>query len=143
MASKLNPYLNFRDNTREAMQFYQSVFGGQLDMNTFKEFDASEDPSEDDKIMHSQLTADNGIVFMGADTPASMEYRIGTQMAMSLSGDDDAVLTGYYEKLSDGGRITMPLGVSPWGDKFGMFTDKFGIDWLVNITQPQADASQA
>ena len=143
MASKLNPYINFKDNAREAMQFYQSVFGGQLDMNTFKEFDASEDPSEDDKIMHSQLTADNGIIFMGADTPASMEYRIGTQMAMSLSGDDDDLLTGYYEKLSDGGRITMPLGVSPWGDKFGMFTDKYGIDWLVNIAQPQADASPA
>ena len=116
MASKLNPYLNFRDNTREAMQFYQSVFGGQLDMNTFKEFDSSEDPSEDDKIMHSQLTAETGIVFMAADTPASMEYRIGTNMAMSLSGDDDAELSGYYEKLSDGGRITMPLDVSPWGD---------------------------
>lgn len=143
MASKLNPYLNFRDNTREAMQFYQSVFGGQLDMNTFKEFDSSEDPSEDDKIMHSQLTAENGIVFMAADTPASMEYRIGTNMAMSLSGDDDAELSGYYEKLSDGGRITMPLDVSPWGDKFGMVTDKYGVDWLVNIAQPQADASQA
>ena len=93
--------------------------------------------------MHSELTADNGIIFMAADTPASMEYRIGTHMAMSLSGDDDDLLTGYYEKLSAGGRITMPLDVSPWGDKFGMFTDKYGIDWLVNITQPQADASQA
>jgi PhnB protein len=130
----LNPYLNFRDNTREAMQFYQSVFGGKLDMNTFKDFNASESPSEDDKIMHSQLEADNGIVFMAADTPASMEYRQGTNMAMSLSGDDDAALSGYYEKLADGGKVTMPLEVAPWGDKFGMVTDKYGVDWLVNIS---------
>ena len=135
MSVNLNPYLNFRDNTREAMQFYQSVFGGKLDMNTFKEYNASEDPSEDDKIMHSQLEADNGIVFMAADTPASMDYRQGTNMAMSLSGDDDATLSGYYEKLADGGQVTMPLEVAPWGDKFGMVTDKYGIDWLVNITQ--------
>jgi PhnB protein len=134
MASKLNPYLNFRDNTREAMQFYQGIFGGQLNMNTFKEYNAAEDPSEDDKIMHAQLEADNGIVFMAADTPKSMEFRQGTNMAMSLSGDDDAELSGYYEKLADGGQVQMPLEVAPWGDKFGMVKDRFGVDWLVNIS---------
>jgi PhnB protein len=134
MASKLNPYLNFRDNTREAMQFYQGIFGGELSMNTFKEYNAAEDPSEDDKIMHAQLEADNGIVFMAADTPKSMEFRQGTNMAMSLSGDDDAELSGYYEKLADGGQVQMPLDVAPWGDKFGMVKDRFGVDWLVNIS---------
>jgi PhnB protein len=134
MASKLNPYLNFRDNTREAMEFYQGIFGGELSMNTFKEYNAAEDPSEDDKIMHAQLEADNGIVFMAADTPKSMEFRQGTNMAMSLSGDDDAELSGYYEKLADGGQVQMPLDVAPWGDKFGMVKDRFGVDWLVNIS---------
>src|SRR5215207_10061046 len=130
MATRLNPYINFRDNTRQAMEFYQSVFGGKLDMNTFKEYNASEDPSEDNKIMHAMLEADNGIIFMASDTPNSMEYRPGTDMSMSLSGDDDAELTGYFERLSEGGVIKMPLEVAPWGDKFGMFTDKFGIDWM-------------
>jgi PhnB protein len=138
MKSSLNPYLNFKGNAREAMEFYRSVFGGKLDLNTYKEFHASQNPSEDDKIMHSQLTADNGIVFMGADTPSGMEYRPGTTMSMSLSGDNDEELTGYYRKLSAGGTNVMPLDTAPWGDKFGMFTDKFGIDWMVNISGKKA-----
>lgn len=134
MQSRLNPYLSFSDNAREAMEFYRTVFGGTLQMNTFAEFGASEDPSEDDKIMHSMLEADNGITFMAADTPMSMEHRPGTTMSMSLSGDDDAELSGYFEKLSEDGTVTQPLEAAPWGDKFGMVTDRFGIDWMVNIT---------
>ncbi len=134
MQSNLNPYLNFRDNAREAMEFYKTVFGGKLEMQTFKEYHASQDPSEDNKIMHAVLTADNSIVFMASDTPNSMEYRTGTNMSMSLSGDNEAELRGYYEKLSAGGTIGMPLEKAPWGDIFGMFTDKFGVSWLVNIS---------
>ena len=133
MQSKLNPYLAFRDNAREAMEFYKTVFGGRLDMNTFKEFQASQDPSEDDKIMHSMLEAENGITFMAADTPNSMEYRPGTNMSMSLSGDNEAELRGYFEKVSAGGTVTQPLTKAPWGDTFGMCTDKFGVNWMVNI----------
>src|SRR5215472_2639167 len=134
MQSTLNPYLSFRDNAREAMEFYKTVFGGKLEMQTFKEYHASQDPSEDNKIMHAMLTADNGIVFMASDTPNSMEYRTGTNMSMSLSGDNETELRGYYEKLSAGGTIGMPLEKAPWGDTFGMFTDKFGVSWLVNIS---------
>jgi PhnB protein len=134
MQTNLNPYLSFRDNAREAMEFYKTVFGGKLEMQTFKEFHASQDPGEDNKIMHSMLTADNGIVFMASDTPNNMEYRTGTNMSMSLSGDNETELKGYYEKLLAGGTIGMPLEKAPWGDMFGMFTDKFGVSWLVNIT---------
>jgi PhnB protein len=138
MQSRLNPYLSFRDNAREAMEFYRTVFGGTLDMNTFAEFGASEDPGEDDKIMHAMLEAENGITFMAADTPSSMEHRPGSTMSMSLSGDDDAELSGYFEKLSEGGTVNEPLVEAPWGDKFGMVTDRFGIDWMVNITAQDA-----
>ncbi len=134
MQSKLEPYLSFRDNAREAMEFYKTVFGGKLEMQTFKEFHASQDPSEDNKIMHAQLTADNGIVFMAADTPKGMEYRPGRNISMSLSGDNEAELRGYFNKLSAGGTIGMPLEKAPWGDTFGMVTDKFGVPWLVNIS---------
>jgi PhnB protein len=137
MRSTLNPYLSFRDNARAAMEFYQTVFGGKLTMSTFKEFHASQDPSEDNKIMHSMLEADNGITFMASDTPGNMEYRPGTNMSMSLSGDNAAELTAYYEKLSAGGTIGMPLEKAPWGDTFGMLTDKFGVSWLVNISSPK------
>jgi len=133
MPSVLNPYISFQDNARAAMEFYHAVFGGKLAMNTFKEFHASQDPSEDDKIMHAMLEADNGMVLMGADTPKSMEYRPGTNFSVSLSGEDKAELTTYYEKLSAGGTILEPLAQAPWGDTFGMCVDKFGVNWMVNI----------
>ena len=138
MQTQLNPYISFKDNTREAMEFYKSVFDGKLTVNTFKDFHASQDPSEDDKVMHSVLEADNGIAFMASDTPDRMEYKAGTNYSMSLSGDNEAELSGYFEKLSAGGTVTMPLEKAPWGDTFGMLTDKFGVAWLVNITGQKA-----
>ena len=136
MPSTLNPYLGFRNDARQAMEFYQTVFGGELNMSTFAEYQASEDPAEQDLIMHAQLTTDNGFTLMGADTPSSMEFQPGTNYSISLSGDDDAELRGYWEKLSDGGTIQEPLVEAPWGDSFGMCTDKFGVKWLVNISGP-------
>ena len=136
MQTRLNPYLSFKDNTRDAMEFYRTVFGGKLEMNTFKELNASQDPSEDDKIMHSVLEADNGITFMASDTPDRMDYKPGNNFNMSLSGDNEAELRGYFEKLADGGTVTMPLEKAIWGDTFGMCVDKFGVQWLVNISPP-------
>ena len=138
MQTKLNPYLSFKDNTREAMEFYHTVFGGKLNLSTFKELNASQDPSEDNLIMHSVLEAENGITIMASDTPSRMEYRPGTNMSMSLSGDNKAELTAYFEKLSAGGMVTMPLEKAIWGDWFGMCTDKFGVQWLVNIAGQRA-----
>ena len=138
MQTKLNPYLSFKDNTREVMDFYRTVFGGKLDVSTFKDFHASQDPSEDNMIMHSVLEADNGITIMASDTPSRMEYRVGTNMSMSLSGDNEAELKAYFAKLSAGGMIAMPLEKAIWGDWFGMCTDKFGVQWLVNITAQKA-----
>jgi PhnB protein len=137
MRSRLNPYANFRDNAREAMEFYQSVFGGKLDVNTFKDFGISQDPSDDDKVMHSILEADNGMVLMGADTPKHMEYSAESNISISLSGDDETELRGYFDKLSAGGTELMPMNEAPWRDIFGMCIDKFGIRWLVNVTATQ------
>jgi PhnB protein len=134
MASSLNPYLSFRDNARAAMDFYQSVFGGEVTHSTFAEFQASEDPAEQDKIMHSALTTPSGFSLMAADTPNSMELPAASSISVSLSGDDEAELTGYWEKLIDGGAVMMPLDKAPWGDSFGMVTDKFGTTWMVNIS---------
>ena len=134
MTIRLNPYLLFRDNAREAMDFYQSVFGGEMTRTTFAEFHASEDPDEQDKIMHSMLETPSGFVLMGADTPNSMDLSAGTNYSVSLSGDDDAELRGYWEKLSAGGTVNMPLNKAPWGDSFGMCVDQFGVTWLVNIS---------
>ena len=133
MPSILNPYLNFRAQAREAMDFYQSVFGGTLQRSTFAEFGMAEDPAESELVMHSQLTTDAGFTLMAADVPQRMELKEGAQISISLSGDDEAELSGYYERLADGGRVIEPLAKAPWGDSFGMLVDRYGIQWLVNI----------
>jgi PhnB protein len=138
MPTILNPYISFKDNARQAMEFYQTVFGGKLALSTFKEFHASQDPSEENKIMHAMLEAENGITLMGADTPNSMPYTPGTSISISLSGENQAELTSYYEKLSAGGTVVEPLTKAPWGDTFGMLVDRFGINWMVNIAGPKA-----
>ena len=139
MKAQLNPYLSFKDNTREVMEYYKSVFGGELVLRTFKDFKASKDPSEDDLIMHSVLEVSSDLMFMASDTPVRLEYKPGNNFSMSLTGDDEAKLSDYFEKLSQGGNITMPLEKSMWGDKFGMVIDKYGIQWLVNISQNKED----
>lgn len=133
MSTVLNPYLGFRDTAKDAMSFYQSVFGGELTRSTFAEFQASEDPAEQDKIMHSMLKTDGGLVLMASDTPNGMEHTPGGSHSVSLSGEDEAELRGYWDKLSDSGTVAMPLERAPWGDSFGMCVDKFGITWMVNI----------
>lgn len=138
MPSKLNPYISFKDNAREAMEFYRTVFGGELTTSTFKDGGVPHDPSEADKLMHAMLIADNGITLMAADTPSSMQHSTGASISISLSGDNEAELTGYWEKLADGATIREPLKQAPWGDTFGMLTDKFGIEWMVNIAGKKA-----
>jgi len=140
MKTLLNPYISFNGNAREALEFYKSVFGGELALNTFKEGGMPHDSDEAEKIMHGMLEADNGITFMASDTPSGMEYHDGARISISLSGDDEQELTGYFEKLSADGTIAEPLAKAPWGDSFGMFTDKFGVNWMVNIAGPKADA---
>lgn len=137
MASRLNPYISFKDTARPAMEFYKSVFGGELTIGTFGEMGGSKDAADKDLVMHAQLIAPNGYWLMGSDTPAHMEYRPGGNISVSLSGDDEAALNDYWAKLSDGATILQPLTKAPWGDSFGMLADKFGITWLVNISTPK------
>ncbi len=137
MSIKLNPYLGFRDNAKEAMEFYQSVFGGELTLSTFGEFQASEDPAEQDKIMHAMLVTEDGLTLMAADTPNSMKYTPSDSYSVSLSGEDEAQLRRFWEALSAGGTVAMPLEAAPWGDMFGMCADRFGVSWLVNIAGPK------
>ncbi|GAF50017.1 VOC family protein [Rhodococcus wratislaviensis] len=132
MTSRLNPYISFNGDARQAMEFYKDVFGGTLALNTFGEYGAP-DGEGADKIMHAMLESDNGFTLMGADTPPGMEHNPGTNIAVSLSGDDGDLLRGYWAKLADGGSVSVPLEKQMWGDEFGACTDKFGISWMVNI----------
>jgi len=134
MASRLNPYISFADNARQAMEFYRGVFGGELAINTFGEMGGAA-PGDENKIMHAQLETPAGYTLMASDAPAGMPHSEGSSISVSLSGDTDD-LRGYFTKLSEGGSVIMPLEKQMWGDEFGMCVDPFGIQWMVNISQP-------
>ena len=134
MSSRLNPYLSFDGNARQAMEFYGTVFGGEATLSTFGEYGDTSAPGAD-KIMHAQLETPAGYTLMAADTPPGMPFTPGNTITVSLSGDDEDELRGYWDKLSDGGAVALPLEKQMWGDVFGMCTDRFGVAWMVNITQ--------
>jgi PhnB protein len=130
----LNPYLNFRGQAREAMTFYHSVLGGQLDVMTFGDMGGMGVPeNEAGLVMHSALTVSDSVLLMGSDVPSHMEGDFPNGQ-VSLSGDDDATLRGWFEGLSDGGAVGVPLEKAPWGDSFGQLTDRYGVSWMVNIS---------
>lgn len=130
--ANLNPYISFKNDARAAMEFYQSVFGGELQLDTFSSYEGMvQDPSDNDLIMHGQLETPDGFVLMAADTPSGMEYSKPAGISVSVSGDDEAKLEGFWNALADGGSVVMPFDVPPWGGRFGMLRDKFGVDWMV------------
>ncbi|WP_285725502.1 VOC family protein [Psychromicrobium xiongbiense] len=140
MTTRLNPYLNFDGTARDALTYYQGVFGGELTLSTFADIPMGTDPSEDHKIMHGMLLA-GPLTVMAADLPRSMPgMELSANGTLSLSGDDEPELRGYWEKLAEGGQITLPLNQAPWGDSFGQLTDQFGVSWMVNIAgSPQIE----
>lgn len=135
MSTILSPYISFRDQARAALEFYQGIFGGELDLRPFGdyEFARTGNPAEDTKIMHGQLRAPGGLNVMAADTPDSMEWKGGTAISIALTGEDREELQEHWAKLRQGAVIGEELAQAPWGDWFGMLTDKFGVDWMVNI----------
>ena len=138
MTARLNPYLSFRDNAREAMEFYQSVFGGDLNVSTFADVGGMGVPEDEQgNVMHAMLEVPGVLTLMGSDTPSHMEYHEPAGVSVSLSGDDEDTLRGWWDGLSADVMVNVPLEKAPWGDPFGMLTDKYGIDWLVNIAGPE------
>ncbi len=138
MASRLNPYISFANNAREAMEFYQGVFGGTLTLNTFGDFGGADGSPFADNIMHGQLETGSGFILMGADTPPGVDHNPGNNITVSLSGDDADDLHAYWDELAADGTVTVPLEKQMWGDEFGSCVDRFGIPWMVNIVQPRA-----
>lgn len=133
---QLDAYLFFRENKcKEAMEFYKSVFGGDLSMQTYGEGMPGEMmqgmEGNEDKIMHSLLSGGD-IRLMGSDSTRDGEFG-QSFISLSLSGDDEEKLRNAWEKLSEGGKVDMPLEKAPWGDTFGSLTDKYNVEWMVNI----------
>jgi PhnB protein len=130
---RLNPYLNFNGDAKVAMEFYHSILGGDLNIQTFGDSGQAKEDSEKDKVVHAQLKAE-GIDLMASDGHEDMKVVFGDSVHLSLVGEDEATLTEIFNKLSEGGKVDMPLAKQFWGDTFGMLTDKFGIHWMVNIS---------
>ena len=130
----LNPYIFFKGNAKEAMEFYKNVFGGDLTLQTLgeapKEAQAEAIDRDPNKIMHAKL--EGGLItLMGSDSAKASDK--AAKIELSLNGSDETKLRAVFDKLSEGGKATMPLAKQFWGDTFGMVTDKFGVDWMVNI----------
>ncbi|HEU4329624.1 MAG TPA: VOC family protein [Lapillicoccus sp.] len=137
MSMRLNPYIQFGNNTAEALDFYKGVFGGESVVSYFKEYGT--EGADGDLVMHGQLETDAGFTIMAADSPSFMSGPAKeSNITVSLSGDDSGALRGYWEKLSDGANVATPLEKQMWGDEFGQLTDKYGVGWLVNISAPQS-----
>jgi PhnB protein len=131
--SLLNPYLHFDGTARAAITQYQSVFGGEVTLTTFGEMGVEGEKAE--QIMHAQLESPHGFVVMAADTPPGETLTRGGDVSLSLSGDEEAELRGWFEALSEGGQVHVPLEKQMWGDVFGQCADRYGVTWMVNITQ--------
>jgi PhnB protein len=133
MPSRLNPYLSFDGNAREAMEFYRDVLGGDLTVTTYGEGGLSQGPGDADRVMHSQLETPSGFTLMAGDVAPGGAVPSGAQISLSGDAATDAELSGYYDKLAAAGTVVEPLVTAPWGDRFGMVTDPFGVLWMVNI----------
>ena len=132
--AKVEPYLHFAGNCEEAMNFYKSIFGGELVISRFSDFAGPEQAPQDtpNGVMHAVLKSDE-LSFMASDGMPEMTQVMGDNISMSISGDDEAQLTGFFSGLCEGGTATLPLAKQMWGDTFGMLTDKYGIHWMINI----------
>jgi len=137
--AQINPYIHFNGNAEEAFSFYKSVFGGEFAMVTrFKDMSIPERPiseSEADKIMHIALPIGKGSVLMGSDTPEFMwkqnEHENRSKIVISAETKEEA--EAIFNGLSVGGEVEMPLENTPWGSYFGMFRDKYGIEWMIDF----------
>ncbi len=136
MSSRLNPYLMFPGTARDAIRFYEQVFGGTLTVMTFGDVGAQGVP-DPDLVMHAMLETPNGFTLMASDLPPGMEHQPGSSFSVSLSGDDSEDLRSWWSALSADATVTVPLERQMWGDEFGACTDRFGVSWMVNITSPE------
>lgn len=140
---RLNPYLSFKDKAAEALEFYRSVLGGELDISTFGSMPADPampiDAADKDLVMHGQLETPHGLTLMAADSGSMMPYvapTSGVTVALTGGAEDYDYVAGAYAKLAEGGTDAMPFDKAPWGDFYGQVTDRYGITWMFDVDAP-------
>lgn len=133
MSTRFVPYINFAGEARSAMTFYHEVFGGDLQISTYGDSGMAENPDDADKIMHSELTAPGGFSLMASDAPAGMPLDDGARISIAHVGessDAEAMARAFVALAADGGSVVVPFEKAPWGDIFGLCTDRFGVSWM-------------
>lgn len=129
-------HLNFRGDARAALAFYQSAFGGELTIVTYKDAGNVQDPAEADQVTWGQVAAGDGLAVMAYDVPAAMPWNSGENaFFVSLRGRaaDTDKITAYWEALSDGATVLQPLGPAQWSPLYGMLKDRFGVTWVLDV----------
>ncbi|MEY2859360.1 MAG: hypothetical protein RLZZ74_3673 [Cyanobacteriota bacterium] len=127
-------HLNFRGDARGALEFYQSVFGGDITIITYKDAQNVQHPSEANQVMWGQVAAQNGFRVMAYDVPSRMPWDKGKNaFFVSVRGDSDKEIAALWEKLSDGATVAQPLAPSGWTPLYGMLIDRFGITWVIDV----------
>ncbi|MBX3096311.1 MAG: VOC family protein [Fimbriimonadaceae bacterium] len=133
--SKIAPYIHFRDDCLEAMTFYHQCLGGEIMVMKVGDSPMAEQmPGMGDLVMHSQITGDDWMI-MASDWCAPSDYIPGNNSSIMVECSSEAEQTALYQQLSEGGTATMPLEDTFWGARFGMLKDRFGVDWMLNLTK--------
>ena len=143
MTTRLSPYVCLAGTAREALAHYRSVLGGEVLVSTFAEFGAGGEGVDPDAVMHGQLDTPAGFTLMVSDAVPGMVVGGNGGVALCLSGDDAEHLRACFAGLAEGGKVTTPLEAQVWGDEYGALTDRFGVDWMVNISAPAPSPAPA
>ncbi|RFS81284.1 VOC family protein [Actinomadura spongiicola] len=137
MAVTTTTHLNFRGSAREALAFYQSVFGGRTVAVTYKDAGNVQDENEADWVMWGEVVADNGFHVMAYDVPSAMPYDLGANsFFVSVRGEDTEEISALWQRLADGANVLRPLEPAAWAPLYGMLTDRFGVTWVLDVTAP-------
>ena len=134
MTLNVTAHLNFRGNARAVLEFYQSVFGGDLVAFTYRDTNNVQDPAEADQIVWGQVSADNGFRVMAYDVPSSLPWNQGENpFFVSVRSESVEEITTYWDGLIGGSTIVQELAPSGWAPLYGMVTDRFGVTWVLDV----------
>ncbi|WP_411139178.1 VOC family protein [Streptomyces sp. C10] len=137
MSVTTTTHLNFRGAAREALDFYQTVFGGRVVAVTYKDVGNVQNENEADWVMWGEVVGDNGFHIMAYDVPSHLTWNQGENpFFVSVRGDDADEISALWQKLSDGSTVVRPLEAAPWAPLYGMLTDRFGVTWVLDVTAP-------
>lgn len=129
-------YLNFDGNAREAMTFYQKCLGAKLSLQTFRDAKMGVPTGAEDRIVHARLEKGDAII-MASDTQPGMAFTPGNNFSISVQCESSAEIDSFFKALSAGGKVTMPIQDTFWNARFGMLTDRFGVNWMFNYELPK------